>query len=110
MLDGARTMFNAYQQTTAKRDSIDQVKLGLKECTQVSFIHYIRRDRHLHNLMSYIIEIMIQKYSLIKSVEISKELAIVDECIFYMNIELKIDTMEKQRKEKCRIKKGLTQS
>jgi hypothetical protein len=37
MLDGARTMFNAYQQTTTKRDSIDQVKLGLKECTQVSF-------------------------------------------------------------------------
>ncbi|CAF2242360.1 unnamed protein product [Rotaria magnacalcarata] len=34
MLDGARTMFNAYQQTTTKRDSIDQVKLGLKECTQ----------------------------------------------------------------------------
>lgn len=27
-------MFNAYQQTTTKRDSIDQVKLGLKECTQ----------------------------------------------------------------------------
>jgi septal ring factor EnvC (AmiA/AmiB activator) len=41
MLDGARTMFNAYQQTTTKRDSIDQVKLGLKECTQVSlFISY----------------------------------------------------------------------
>lgn len=37
MLDGARTMFNAYQQTATKRDSIDQVKLGLKECTQVSF-------------------------------------------------------------------------
>ena len=35
MLDGARTMFHAYQQTTTKRDSIDQVKLGLKECTQV---------------------------------------------------------------------------
>ncbi|UJR38371.1 hypothetical protein I4U23_031041 [Adineta vaga] len=34
MLDGARTMFNAYQQTSTKRDSIDQVKLGLKECTQ----------------------------------------------------------------------------
>jgi hypothetical protein len=50
MLDGARTMFNAYQQTTTKRDSIDQVKLGLKECTQVS------------RFMSYIIEIVIQKY------------------------------------------------
>jgi hypothetical protein len=50
MLDGARTMFNAYQQTTTKRDSIDQVKLGLKECTQVS------------RSMSYIIEIVIQKY------------------------------------------------
>jgi hypothetical protein len=36
MLDGARTMFNAYQQTTTRRDSIDQVKLGLKECTHVS--------------------------------------------------------------------------
>ncbi|CAF4638972.1 unnamed protein product [Rotaria sp. Silwood1] len=34
MLDGARTMFNAYQQTTTRRDSIDQVKLGLKECTK----------------------------------------------------------------------------
>ena len=38
MLDGARTMFNAYQQTTPRRDSIDQVKLGLKECTQVSIL------------------------------------------------------------------------
>jgi hypothetical protein len=37
MLDGAKTMFNAYQQTTTRRDSIDQVKLGLKECTQVSW-------------------------------------------------------------------------
>ena len=36
MLNGTRTMFNAYQQTAAKRDSIDQVKLGLRECTQVS--------------------------------------------------------------------------
>ncbi len=35
MLDGAKTMFQAYQQTTTRRDSIDQVKLGLKECTQV---------------------------------------------------------------------------
>jgi len=58
MLDGARTMFNAYQQTTTKRDSIDQVKLGLKECTQVSFYS------------SYII---IQKYYIITSVESSKE-------------------------------------
>jgi hypothetical protein len=47
MLDGARTMFSAYQQTTTKRDSIDQVKLGLKECTQVSFIHPIERDIYL---------------------------------------------------------------
>lgn len=39
MLDGARTMFNAFQQTSTKRDSIDQVKLGLKECTQVCDTH-----------------------------------------------------------------------
>lgn len=44
MLDGARTMFHAYQQTTTpRRDSIDQVKLGLKECTQVSIEHDIIR-------------------------------------------------------------------
>ena len=36
MFNDARMMFNAYQQTAAKRDSIDQVKLGLRECTQVS--------------------------------------------------------------------------
>jgi len=61
MLDGARTMFNAYQQTTTKRDSIDQVKLGLKECTQVSLY------------LSYIINIIIHKYYIIKCVESSKE-------------------------------------
>ena len=36
MLDGARTMFQAYQQSGHRRDPIDQVKLGLRECTQVS--------------------------------------------------------------------------
>jgi hypothetical protein len=43
MLDGAKTMFNAYQQTTTKRDSIDQVKLGLKECTQVNLFSLIEK-------------------------------------------------------------------
>ena len=43
MLDGARTMFQAYQQTHTRRDSIDQVKLGLKECRKVSSI-----ERFLH--------------------------------------------------------------
>ena len=40
MLDGARTMFNAYQRNAStKKESLDQVKLGLKECTQVSFFY-----------------------------------------------------------------------
>ena len=52
MLDGARTMFNAYQQTTTKKDSIDQVKLGLKECTQVSFNYQIQNDICLRKLRS----------------------------------------------------------
>jgi hypothetical protein len=44
MLDGARTMFNAYQQNAStKKESIDPVKLGLRECTQVSFEFYIKR-------------------------------------------------------------------
>ena len=75
MLDGARTMFNAYQQTTTRRDSIEQVKLGLKECTQVSFyfdLLYIREG-----VRSYIIDNVIQKYCISKCVEMFKEICLI---------------------------------